>query len=83
MTRTEILQNEKTDITVVNSTVVDTFRNLKTALRDAIYVFDKANKMVDKDVNAYIELRDDLEKMFDKYSKLYASVEKQDGYVGF
>lgn len=83
MTNAEIVQKQRDDIKTTNSTVVDAFHDLKEALRDAAYAFDKANKMVDEDVNLYIELRKDLEKMFVKYSKLYAAVDKQTGHVGF
>lgn len=83
MTNAEILQNERNNIKTANSTVVGKFRELKEALKDAAYVFDKANKMADEDVNLYIGLRNDLEQMFVKYSKLYTAIDKQTGHVGF
>lgn len=83
MTNAEILQKQRDDIRTANSIVVNKFKELKEALRDAAYAFDKANKMANEDVNSYIELRNRLEKMFVRYSNLYSAVEKQTGHVGF
>lgn len=83
MTNNDKVQKLREDIKLANSKVVGTFRELKESLKDAAYAYDKANKMMNEDVNLYIELRNDLEKMFDKYSKLYAAVEKQTDHVGF
>jgi len=83
MTNAEILQNERNNIKTANSTVVGKFGELKEALKDAAYVFDKADKMANEDVNLYIDLRNDLERMFVKYSKLYTAIDKQTGHVGF
>ncbi len=83
MTNAEILQKQRDEIKNANIVVVDSFRTLKNALKDAMYVFDKANKVCNEDVNNYIKLRADLENLFVSYSKIYAAVEKQTGHVGF
>lgn len=83
MTNAEILQKQRDEIKTANSTVVDAFTELKKALKDAMYTFDKANKVCDEDINNYIKLRGDLEKLFETYSKIYASVDQQTGHVGF
>lgn len=83
MTREESMMKQREDIKTANETVVDSFTTLKDALKDAMYKFDKANKVCNEDVNNYIKLRADLENLFVSYSKIYAAVEKQTGHVGF
>lgn len=83
MTREESMMKQSEDVKTANKTVVDSFTTLKNALKDAMYMFDKANKVCNEDINNYIKLRADLENLFVSYSKIYAAVEKQTGYVGF
>lgn len=83
MTREESMMKQREAIKTANKTVVDSFTTLKDALKDAMYTFDKANKVCNEDANNYLKLRADLENLFVSYSKIYAAVEKQTGHVGF
>ena len=83
MTQVEIMRKQRDEIITANSEVITAFKNLKLALINAMYKFDKASRISNAEATEYNKLRADLEQLFVTYSKIYAAVEKQTGYVGF
>jgi hypothetical protein len=83
MTKAEILQKQRDEQINTNAEVITAFKNLKLALIDAMYKFDKAGKVSTAETAKYNKLRADLEQLFTTYCGIYAAVEKQTGHVGF
>lgn len=83
MTKAEILQKQRDEQITANSEVIIAFKNLKRALINATYTFDKASTVSNAETTEYIKLSADLEQLFTTYCKIYATVEKQTGHVGF
>lgn len=82
MTNAEIQTTVRVELRSANSTVITKFKELKAAIIEATYEFDKQAKLATQDMEDIIMLRNNLEKLATQYCKLYEKVEKQTGHVG-